>query len=380
MEYGSCRSGFGPHIIVRNFVQFSVAVISYWLIGFGFSFGNTKSNFIGQDEFGGDGWIEDASFRCFSYSILVGVFIIFVVNCAVTERLKYNAGIIFSICLMIFIWPVVVAWIWGNGWLDNSMPGSILDSGGNITVYTFAGAFALVGAFLVGPREGRFKNNEGEIPFIMINHDCYIIGSMLTILGCFGIGFAQQSPARYGYAMANLWICGSVSCITSLKLLTFFSPYLQRHYLAVYQGFIAGMVFISSSAGNTTAWESGLHGLMSGCIFSLGVKFIDWIKIDDVLNMTGTFLLPGIFGGFLPGFIDDYYGVYWNGWNSGQVLGTQVVGTVVVMWWSMFWSFIVFGILRIFDLLIIQKYLQRISLAKATITQKGYSHSTWFNQ
>ena len=132
------------------------------------------------------------------------------------------------------------------------------------------------------------------------------------------------------------------------------------------------MVFISSAAGNTTAWEAGLHGLMSGCIFSLGVKLMEWINIDDVLNMTGTFLIPGIFGGLLPGFVDDYYGVYWHGWKSGQVLGTQAVGTAVIMSWALFWSFIVFSVLRFFDLLILGKNLQRGGLTKMGITQKGY--------
>ena len=132
------------------------------------------------------------------------------------------------------------------------------------------------------------------------------------------------------------------------------------------------MVFISSAAGNTTAWEAGLHGLMSGCIFSLGVKLMEWINIDDVLNMTGTFLIPGIFGGLLPGFVDDYYGVYWQGWKSGQVLGTQAVGTAVIMSWALFWSFIVFSVLRFFDLLILGKNLQRGGLSKMGITQKGY--------
>lgn len=378
MEFGASRSGFGPHLLVKNFVQFSVAIISYWLIGFAFSFGDPDSQFIGEKLFGGDEWIEKNSFRCFSYSALVGIFIIYIVNCALLERLKYNASIVFSICLMIFIWPVVVAWTWGGGWLKDAMEGNIIDLGGSITVYTFAGAFALVGALIIGPREGRFSNID-TVPFRMVNHECYIIGSMLTILGVFGIGFAQRSPDNYGYALANMWICGSVSCITSLKVLTAFSKTLQRHYIAVYQGFIAGMVFISSSAHNTTAWESGLHGLMAGGVFCLGVKFVEWVKVDDALNVTGTFLIPGIFGGILPGFIDDDYGVYWAGWESGQVLGTQVVGTITIFLWSIFWSFLVFGIMRILGYLTLSKGLQTSGLSKTAITQKGYAPSVWLN-
>lgn len=369
------KANSSGHIIVKNFVQFSVAVISYWLIGFAFSFGDPESQFIGEEGFGGDMWLNTNSFRCFSYSVLVGIFIIFIINGAVAERIKYNSSIVFPICMMVFIWPVVVAWTWGHGWLKDAMDGHILDLGGSITIYTFAGTFALVAAVFAGVRDGRFGNIDLTNPYNIVNHECYIIGSMLTILGCLGIGFAQLSPSAYGYAMANLWVSGSVSSIVSLKLLTFFSPTLQRHYIAVYQGFIAGMVFISSSAGNTTAWESGLHGLLSGLIFSVGLKFFEKIKVDDSLNFAATFLLPGIFGGILPGFVDDDVGVYWAGWNSGQVLGTQVVGTIVVLLWTLFWSAIVFGVLKLFGLFSLERNLQNQGLGKMGITQKGYAAS-----
>ena len=376
MECGISRANFTSHLIVKNFVQFSVAVTSYWLTGFAFSFGGTESEFIGENEFGGDKWLSHVSSpRCFSFGVLVGIFVIFIVNGSVAERIKYNASIIFSICLMIFIWPVVVAWTWGSGWLYVSMDAGILDLGGSIAVYTFAGGFALTGALIVGPREGRFSSIEGHVSYEMVHHELYIIGSMLTILGCFGIGFAQLNSTNYGYALANLWISGSVSSLVSLKLLTLLNPTLQRHYLAIYQGFIAGMVFISSAASNTTAWESGLHGLIAGAVFVLGVKIADWLKIDDNLYFAATFGLPGIFGGILPGFVDDRVGVYWGGWNSGQVLGTQVVGTAAVFLWSVFWGAIVFGIMRLLGILTIQRSLQIHGLSKTGITQNGYAPS-----
>ena len=95
--------------------------------------------------------------------------------------------------------------------------------------------------------------------------------------------------------------------------------------------------------------------------------------------MTATFLVPGVFGGVLPGFIDDNVGVYWGGWNSGQYLGTQVVGTLAVLLWSAFWSFVVFLVLKIFGVLVLQKHIQVNGLAKTAITQKGYAHSVWLS-
>lgn len=286
---------------------------------------------------------------------------------ALIEKVSYIAYVVYPICLLIWIWPVVVAWGWGKGWLSGVMDDKMIDNGGSITVFTFAGAFGLVGAILSGRRKHRFDNPQ---EFRISNPEIYVIGAFLTILGVLGIGYSQASEHGGGIALANLWICGAVSSIVGLKMLTFFDKELSDHYIAIYQGFIAGMVFIASSAINTRPWVSGLHGLMSGAVFWFGVKVVKWLKIDDPANITGTFLIPGIFGGVLPGFIDNDFGVYFHGWESGQTLGTNVVGTVVIFLWSVFWAFVVFGVLWIIKVLKLGEY---DSLEGAAITQRGFS-------
>ncbi|OMJ76112.1 hypothetical protein SteCoe_24588 [Stentor coeruleus] len=369
IEYGSARKGFGAHILVKNFLQFSIAVIVYWLIGYAFSYGNTKSDFIGEENFGSDKWLTDQKLNhgaCFSYSVLVGIFIIFIVNLAVIEKVSYITYVVYPICLLIWIWPVVVAWGWGNGWLSGVMDDDMIDNGGSITVYTFAGAFGLVGAIMSRKRSGRYEEPKH---FRISSPEMYVIGAFLTILGVLGIGYSQAS-GHGGIALANMWICGGVSSIVGLKLLTFFNKDLNDHYIAIYQGFIAGMVFIASSAINTRPWVSGLHGLMSGGVFWFGIMIVKWLKIDDPANVTGTFLIPGIFGGVLPGFIDNDWGVYFAGWESGQTLGSNVVGTCVILCWSIFWAVVVFGVLWLLKLL---KLGVDDSLEGAVIDQKGFS-------
>jgi Amt family ammonium transporter len=382
MEFSISRKSSGGHVIVKNFVQFSSAIISYWLIGYAFSFGSSDSTFIGEEYFGGDEWIEDKQFRCNSYSSLVGVFVIFIINGAMTERISYISSIVFSIFLMIFVWPVIVSWMWGDGWLTSEMDESVQDQGGSITVFTFAGAFGLVGAVLTGRRPGRWESGSVEVSGAnkgINSYEMYLIGSMLTILGCFGIGFAQWQGKYYGFALGNMWICAAVSSLLSLKILTFFDDSLFRHYLSVYQGFIAGIVCIASAAGNTTPWQAGLHGLLAGIGFVAAVKLVEWLKIDDPLNVVATFLVPGICGGILPGFIDDRRGAYWSGWESCQFLGTQTVATSVTFFWAIFWAVITFGLLWLVNLLNIDKNLRIIGLSKTVITQKGYSFKRWIN-
>jgi ammonium transporter, Amt family len=353
---------------VKNFLQFSLAVISYFLIGYAFSFGDTSSHFIGQLHFGSDLWLErgyEGHGFCFSYNVLVGIFVIYIINVALVEKVSYIAYVVYPVCLLVWVWPVVIAWTWGDGWLVSIMKAGIEDFGGSISVFTFAGAFGLIGAVISGRREGRFSHPKH---FRIVHTEFYLIGCFLTILGVLGIGYAQQTQ-HGSIAIANLWICGAISSIVALKALTFNDTQLNSHYIAIYQGFIAGMVLYASSAGNSRPWLSGIHGVLAGLVFALGVKIVQWFQIDDAGNVTATFLFPGICGGLLPGFVDDNAGVYFAGWDQGQLLGTNTTGTAVILLWSVFWAAVVFGILAIFGVL----KLKHDTLEGATIGQTGFN-------
>lgn len=269
---------------------------------------------------------------------------------------------------MVWIWPVCLAWLWGNGWIQTEVDNPAIDFGGSITIFSFAGAFALVGAILVGKRVGRFDGERTESPFVMTNYPWYALGATLTILGVWGITWVQ-APQAPGLAQVNSWICAGMSSITALKLLTFNDRSLKTHYIAVFQGFIAGQVFIASSAFDTTPWQAGLFGLLAGVLFYAGVKLVNALKIDDVSNATGTFLLPGFFGGLLPGFISDNDGVFWEG-ATGQTLGAQTVAVVVITFWSIFWAVITFGLLKVLNMVRIPNDLQQSSLENSQITDR----------
>jgi Amt family ammonium transporter len=372
IEIGINRKPFTSHSLVKNFVQFSAGILAFWLIGFAFAFGDSESRFIGERLFGGDDWVDEKMFRCFSFAGLAGIFVVFIVNTAVSERISYVGSVALAVFIMGFAWPVVVCWNWADGWLMKEMDESIQDLGGSITIYTFAGGFSLISSILTGQRPGRFDNSVPAHKFDSYNYEFYIIGCMLTILGCFGIGFAQMSPSHYGYALANMWICGGVSCLLSNRLLCLWSVSLNTNLLGVFHGFIAGMAVISSSAGNTTAWQAGLHGILAALMFVAAVKFEDWVKLDDPAHVFATFLIPGICGGILPGFIDDQLGVYWAGWESGQMLGTQTVATVVVVLWSAVWAYLCLGSFWMAGILNMNGVFLNFGAKGAGITQSGY--------
>lgn len=356
--------------MIKNLMQFALAIISLWLLGFGFLSGKNRSDFVGETMFGGQSWIDGSEQNgvYFFYIANLLTFIVFVINGAIAEKAQYATYVVLPIALGLFVWPAVVAWTYGDGWLWDAMPDRVIELG-SVVVYTFAGAFAVTGAVLTGRRPGRYGLQRDQIR--VTDNALYVVGCMLTVLGCQGIAlyFADHN----GLTWANIWICASVSSVTALKLLTLLSTDLTRHYVAIYQGFIAGIVFITSSANNVTPWESALYGLMSGAVFSSSFVLFNKLQLDDVIYAGPTFLFPGIFGGILPGFVDHQNGVYWGGWESGQTLGTNVVCTVVIFFWAMFWAILIFGTLRILDFINLAPVLLENGLEDvAEINQSGF--------
>jgi ammonium transporter, Amt family len=372
MEYSCTRSKNSKYLLVKNLLQFSIGIACYWFLGYGFAFGNTKSQFIGENRFGGQTWLEDNtnSGQKFGYVATVGCFIVFIVNGAIAEKTQYSAYLILTFCIAIFTWPAVVAWTYGGGWLSTAMQEAMIEKG-SVVVYTFAGAFAVVGAVVTGRRPGRFGEKQPKYAFH--DHSVYVLGAFLTILGLVGVAFFFGHDPSGGLFLANLWICGATASVTALKVLTFMNTQLDRHYVAIYQGFMAGMVFITSSSFFINPWEAALYGIAVGALFAAGVFTFNWLKLDDPLYMGPTFLLPGVFGGWLPGFNDNRLGVYWGGSMDGLTLGANIVGTVTILCWALFWAILVFvglkltGYLHLPDVLIAKGMDKRCE-----ITSSGY--------
>jgi len=146
---------------------------------------------------------------------------------------------------------------------------------------------------------------------------------------------------------------------------------LHTHYVAIYQAFIAGQIMIASSAFNSTPWEAGIVGVISGVWFAIFYTIFKLLKIDDTMNVSATFGAPAFLGGFLPGFITDSYGVFWVE-SSGHTLAANVVGVFVIMAWAMFWGILIFGVLRVLRMLRLDDYLQKETLEGSEIGLGGY--------
>ena len=138
--------------------------IVWYLVGYAFADGTSAGGFIGAswDVLSGcadySNWLWKWTFAATAATIVSG---------AVAERCRFFAYICLSVLMQGFVYPVVAHWVWNdNGWLRaNTIGGNgVMDFAGAGVVHVTGGMAALVGAYIIGPRAGRFSF-EGTLPF-----------------------------------------------------------------------------------------------------------------------------------------------------------------------------------------------------------------------
>ena len=115
--------------------------------------------FIGTKYFAGYGFDENSENIyikwCLQFSFCATASTI--VSGSLAERTRLSAYVFFSVLMTGFIYPVIVAWTWGGGWLDQL---GFHDFAGSGIVHAVGGVAGFVGAAIVGRRYGKEKENE----------------------------------------------------------------------------------------------------------------------------------------------------------------------------------------------------------------------------
>lgn len=72
---------------------------------------------------------------------------------SLAERVNIYSYLLFSFFMTGFIYPTIVAWTWGSGWLYEM---GYSDFAGSGIVHLTGGIAGLVGAIICGPRIGKY--------------------------------------------------------------------------------------------------------------------------------------------------------------------------------------------------------------------------------
>jgi len=165
VETGLTRTKNTGNIIMKNFLDFGIGSILFWVIGYSLMFGLDVAGIVGFPDFLSDNnynkSIPDAAFLMFQTVFAATAATI--VSGAVAERTNFEAYILFSAAITLFIYPISGHWIWGGGWLSQ-LETPFHDFAGSTAVHSVGAWASLVGVIMVGPRIGKYNGKANAIP------------------------------------------------------------------------------------------------------------------------------------------------------------------------------------------------------------------------
>ncbi|MDB4181000.1 ammonium transporter [Flavobacteriaceae bacterium] len=344
VESGMTRSKNAVNIAMKNLLDIAVGSLTYWFVGYSLMYGDTSNGwFFWSGIMQGEG--ADLFFQTMFAATAATI-----VSGAIAGRTKYSTYIIFSIVMTAIIYPIAGGWQWqGSGWLTEL---GFIDFAGSSIVHAVGGFAALVAAYMVGPRIGKYINGK-VMPIPGHNQILATLGVFILWLGWFGFNGGSQLAWGGDDAVA----ASTVVLITNLAaaagalgaLITTWIWYGKPHLAQSLNGALAGLVSITAGCGNMTAGGAVLAGLIGGVIVVFSIEFIEKkLKIDDAIGAASVHGVVGFWGTIVVGLWgvngDEAIGLF-NGGGSAQLVA-QLTGGLAYAVWAVVLSFIVFGILK----------------------------------
>ncbi|MDA9125327.1 ammonium transporter [Flavobacteriaceae bacterium] len=344
VESGMTRSKNAVNIAMKNLLDIAVGSLTYWFVGYSLMYGDTSNGwFFWSGIMQGEG--ADLFFQTMFAATAATI-----VSGAIAGRTKYSTYVIFSIVMTAIIYPIAGGWQWqGSGWLTEL---GFIDFAGSSIVHAVGGFAALVAAYLVGPRIGKYVDGK-VMPIPGHNQILATLGVFILWLGWFGFNGGSQL-AWGGDDAVN---ASTVVLITNLAaaagalgaLITTWIWYGKPHLAQSLNGALAGLVSITAGCGNMSAGGAVLAGLIGGIIVVFSIEFIEKkLKIDDAIGAASVHGVVGFWGTIVIGLWgidgDSPIGLF-NGGGSAQLV-SQLTGGLAYAVWAVVLSFIVFGILK----------------------------------
>ncbi len=316
LESGSVRTKNASMICLKNIGLYSIAGLAFFFIGYNLMYVDV-GDFIGSFNFmygpssdeiallDGDAdalpAVLEQGYSTMSDWFFQMVFVATtasIVSGALAERVRMWPFFLFTLVLTAIIYPIVGAWTWGGGWLDQM---GFQDFAGSTIVHTTGGWAALAGVMIAGPRLGKFLRNGDVRPTPPSNVLIVTLGIFILWFGWFGFNGGSQlalGTARDAVAMSNVLVNTNLAAAAGIVVSLAFSRFiLGRMDLVVgLNGAIAGLVSITAGPDLTEHYWAIIIGAVGGILCTVGTKMLEKLKLDDVVGAIPAHLIAGIWG------------------------------------------------------------------------------------
>lgn len=366
VEAGLTRAKNLANIMAKNLADMAIGVTMFFVVGYTIAYGSGGSDWLGGfgDLFFQESADPEVLFDLgagltpatnFFFQVVFAATAVTIASGAMAERTKFTTYLVFAAVMTAIIYPVVVHWTWGGGLIAQMSIGDAVysDFAGSTIVHLTGGIAALVGAYLIGPRIGKY--GEDGKPRAIPGHNVgyAVIGVFILWFGWFGFNAGSELAADefVPFLAMNTLIAAAAGVIGATAII-----WLKTGVADVAMagnGALAGLVSITAPVGTVTPVFALVIGFVGGVIVVFSVLAFDRIKIDDPVGAISVHGTCGIWGTLSIGLFAKYDDAFLGREDAGLIYGggfdqlaMQLVMVLIVIAWVGITSFILFGALK----------------------------------
>ncbi len=358
LEGGLTRAKNVSNAMIKGAMDFCLGALVFWMVGYAFMFGFDRGGFVGSSGFftnlaGGDRnglplyafFLFQVAFAGAAATILAG---------GIAERFRFSAYCIATVAVTGLIYPVVGHWIWAEGgWLYEL---GMLDFAGSTVVHTVGGIIALLGAWMVGPRSGKYAPDGTPKAIPGHNIPMAALGTFILWLGWYG--FNPGSTLKATPAIATIAMSSSLAeaAVGAVAMFLTWIRYGKPDVSMSFNGILAGLVAVTAGCAYISMTSALIIGVVAGILVVFAVEFIDRkLKVDDPVGAVSVHAVNGIWGTIAVGLFSQasfgeangmaaVNGLFFGG-GMAQ-LGKQLLGVVSVVAWAAITAALMFYALK----------------------------------
>ncbi len=330
VEAGFTRAKNAGNILMKNLMDFCIGTVVFILIGFSLFLGEDLLGIIGKPGFDIFTHYESFDWSNFVFNLVFCATTATIVSGAMAERTKFISYCIYSGVISALIYPVEAHWTWGGGWLSQM---GFHDFAGSNCIHMVGGICALIGAYILGPRIGKFvKDKSGTVTKVNAfpghNLPLGCLGVFILWLGWYGFnGAAATSVAELGSIFVTTTIAPAIATVVCMVFtwVKFGKPDVSMCLNAS----LAGLVAVTAPCDVCDAFGAIIIGAVSGLLVVFGVWLLDnKLHIDDPVGAVAVHFLNGVWGTIAVGlFATETAPAFARGYGDGMSFGAnQIAG------------------------------------------------------